>query len=180
MCGVMSTQSDPMKGPDTAEGDKGLSNPGPLEGPGSLWKLQQAERKPDQDQISATDDIPLEICPGNLNSHGLSPEVLTLGKSRDLGSLKDFSPSAPRRAGVLFQWKGCRGCWARATGGPCLRPWPAGYRSLYDGVRVSRFCTSCFLLPRVYECMFLGYPASSNKSALRLRYFRRSDALRSL
>jgi len=43
---VKSARSDHITGPDTAEGDTRLLHPGPLEGPGSLWKLAQTERKP--------------------------------------------------------------------------------------------------------------------------------------
>jgi len=103
-----------------------------------------------------------------------------LSRSRDLGSLGDFSSSATRRAGVLFQWKGSRGGWAGAIRGPRLRPWPVGDRSSHGSVRGSELCTSCVLLLRVHECEFRRHPASSNKSALRLRYFRRSGALRDL
>jgi len=55
------------------------SNPGPLEGLGSLWKLPQSERKPDRDQISTRDNIPPEIYLGKLKNVGLSPEILLLG-----------------------------------------------------------------------------------------------------
>jgi len=58
-----------------------LPNPGPLEGPGSLWKLPQSERKPDRDLISTRDKIPPEFYSGKLINLGISPEVLILGKS---------------------------------------------------------------------------------------------------
>jgi len=56
-------------------------NPGPLGGPGSFWKLPQSERKPDRDMISTRDIIPPEFYAGKLKNHGISPEVLVLGKS---------------------------------------------------------------------------------------------------
>jgi len=48
------------------------ANPGPPVGPGSLWKLPQSERKPDEDQISTRDICPPEFYPGNLINLGLS------------------------------------------------------------------------------------------------------------
>ena len=69
-------------------------NPGPLEGPGSLWKLPQSVRKPDRDMISTRAKIPPEFYPGNLKNLGLSPEILILCKSLNLGSLGDFLASA--------------------------------------------------------------------------------------
>jgi len=71
-----------------------IPNPGPLGGPGSLWKLPQSERKPDRDMISTRDKIPPEFYPGKLKNLGISPKVLVLGKSCNLGSLSDFSASA--------------------------------------------------------------------------------------
>ena len=56
-------------------------NPGPLEGPGSLWKLPQSESKPDRDQISTRDKIPPEFYPEKLRTLGISPEVMILGTS---------------------------------------------------------------------------------------------------
>jgi len=56
-------------------------NPGPLEGPGSLWKLPQCERMPDPDMISTGDKIPPEFYSENLKNLDISPEVLILGKS---------------------------------------------------------------------------------------------------
>ena len=58
-----------------------IPNPGPLGGPGSLWKLPQSERKPDRDMISTTHKIPPEFYPGKLKNVWISPEVLVLGKS---------------------------------------------------------------------------------------------------
>jgi len=69
-------------------------NPGPLEGPGSLWKLPESERKPDRDTISTRDKIPPEFYPGKLKTLGISPEVLVSGKSWNPGSVKDFPASA--------------------------------------------------------------------------------------
>jgi len=40
------------------------------------------------------DKIPAEFYPGRLKNLGISPEVLILGNSWDLGSLGDFSASA--------------------------------------------------------------------------------------
>ena len=57
-----------------------FSNPGRLEGPGSLCKIPQSERKPDRDLISTRDKIPPEFYPGKLKNLGISPEVLILGK----------------------------------------------------------------------------------------------------
>jgi len=56
-------------------------NPGPLEGPGSLWKLPLSERKPDRDMISTRDKVPWEFCPRKLKNLGISPEALVSGKS---------------------------------------------------------------------------------------------------
>jgi len=56
-------------------------NQGPLEGPGSFWKLSQSERKPDRHQISTRDKIPTEFYPGKLRNFAICPEVLILGKS---------------------------------------------------------------------------------------------------
>ena len=56
-------------------------SPGPLEGPGSLWKLPQSERKPGPDQISTRDKIPPELYPEKMRNLGLSPEALILRKS---------------------------------------------------------------------------------------------------
>jgi len=75
---------------------------------------------------------------------------------------------APRQAGVLFQWKGGRGCWAVATTDACPRPRPVGHRSLHGGVRGSDLSASCGLILKVYECMISCHPASSNSSALHL------------
>jgi len=78
------TRNDPSRG---ARGDehpigppwRGLTqpretrvfpNPGPLEGPGSLWKFPQSERKPDRDLISTRDRIPLEFYPGMMKILG--------------------------------------------------------------------------------------------------------------
>ena len=56
-------------------------NPGPLKGPGSLWKLPQFERKPVRHLISTMDKIPPELYTGNLKNVGICPDVLILGKS---------------------------------------------------------------------------------------------------
>jgi len=58
-----------------------FSNPGPLEGPRSLWKLPQSESKPDRDLVSTRENSPPELYPGNLKTLGISPEVLISGKS---------------------------------------------------------------------------------------------------
>ena len=84
----------------------------------------------------------------------------------------------PETGGGPFQWKGCQGCWAGATRGPDLRPWPVGYRSPHGSARGSGLCTSCVLFLRVYESMLWGHRACSNQSSLRLRCFRRFFALR--
>jgi len=55
-------------------------NPGPLEGPESLWKLPQPERKPDRDMISTRDKLPPEFYPRKLKNPGISSEVLVLDK----------------------------------------------------------------------------------------------------
>ena len=55
-------------------------NSGPLEGPGSLWKLSQSECKPARDLISTTAEVHPEFYPGNLSMFGISLEILTLGK----------------------------------------------------------------------------------------------------
>jgi len=59
-----------------------------------MWKLSQSKRTPDQDLISTMDKIPAEFYPGRLKNLGISPEVLILGNSWDLGSLGDFPASA--------------------------------------------------------------------------------------
>jgi len=92
----------------------------------------------------------------------------------------NFFLSDPRRTGVRFLCKGIRESWSAATRGPFLRPWTVGNRSPHRGVRGSGLCASCFLLLMVYECMLWGHPSSSNKSALRLSYSRRSRALRTV
>jgi len=71
-----------------------LPNTGPPEGTGSLRKLPQSEPKPDRDRISTRDKIPPEFYPTKLENLAMSPEVLILGKSGDLGSPGDFSASA--------------------------------------------------------------------------------------
>jgi len=54
-------------------------NPGPLKGPGSLWKLPQFERKPDRDLILTMDKILQELYTGNMKHVGICPYVLILG-----------------------------------------------------------------------------------------------------
>ena len=80
--GVMNTRSGPPGGVRHSRGRHASSqNPGPLEGPGSLWKLPQSECKPDPDLISTRDKIPPELYPGKFENLGISPEVLILGNS---------------------------------------------------------------------------------------------------
>jgi len=78
--GVRKTRSrPPWKGLTQPRETHVFPNLGPLEGPGSLWKLPQSERKPDRDMISTGDKIPPEFYPVNLKMLGISPEVLILG-----------------------------------------------------------------------------------------------------
>jgi len=61
--------------------------------------------------------------------------------------------------------------------GTVTRRAPVPLRPFLSG---SGMCMSCVLFLRVHECMLWGHRAYSNKSALRLRQFRRSDELRAL
>jgi len=80
--GVRSTRSGPPWRSLTQPRETHVfPNPGHLEGPGSLWKLPQSERKPDRDMISTGDKFPQEFYPGKLKNLGISPEALILGKS---------------------------------------------------------------------------------------------------
>ena len=71
---------DPIKGPDTTEGDTLLLDPGHLEGQGSLWKLPQFERKPGRDPMLPRDETPPDTYPDDLKSIGLSPKTNILGE----------------------------------------------------------------------------------------------------